>query len=186
MTLLIDNYDSFTYNLYQMVAALGEEVLVVRNDKISVEEIFRRNPYRVILSPGPGRPEEAGVCVELLQHLLKKKMHLPLFGVCLGHQAIGTALGSKIILAPEIVHGQGLYQKLPLPFQAGRYHSLAVDRHSLSPELVVEAENGSRLIMGMRHRELPIYGVQFHPESILTPHGSTLLEGFITQGRIKS
>ena len=195
MTLLIDNYDSFTYNLYQMVAALGEEVLVVRNDKISVEEIFRRNPYRVILSPGPGRPEEAGVCVELLQYLLKKKMHLPLFGVCLGHQAIGTALGSKIILAPEIVHGrsdfvfhhrQGLYQKLPLPFQAGRYHSLAVDRHSLSPELVVEAENGSRLIMGMRHRELPIYGVQFHPESILTPHGSTLLEGFITQGRIKS
>lgn len=181
MTLLIDNYDSFTYNLYQMVSSLGEKVVVVRNDKISLEEILRQNPARIILSPGPGRPEEAGICMELLLHLLKKKMHLPLLGVCLGHQAIGIALGSNIISAPEIVHErsdfvfhhrQGLYQKLPLSFQAGRYHSLAVNRSSLAPELVVEAENGSGLIMGIRHRELPIYGVQFHPESILRSRGA--------------
>lgn len=188
MILLIDNYDSFTYNLYQMIASLGEEVFVVRNDKISLEEILRLQPSGVVLSPGPGRPEEAGICVELIQYFIKEKKEIPLLGVCLGHQAIGHALGCHIISAPEMMHGKSdyifhyrknFYQKLPLPFQAGRYHSLIVERDSLSPELVIEAENGSGLIMGMRHHELPIYGIQFHPESILTPQGQLLLEHFV-------
>ena len=190
MILLIDNYDSFTYNLYQMVAALDQEVRVMRNDKISLEEILALKPSGIILSPGPGRPEDAGVCVKLLQHLIKNNETIPLLGVCLGHQALGYALGGKIIFANKIVHGksdfvfhhrQNFYQKLPLPFQVGRYHSLVVDRETLAPELLIEAENGQGLIMGMRHRDLPLYGVQFHPESILTPHGNTLLEAFVQQ-----
>jgi len=190
MILLIDNYDSFTYNLYQMVSSLGEEVFVVRNDQISGEEILKKKLSGIILSPGPGRPEEAGICVELLQNLIRMKRKLPLLGVCLGHQAIGYALGSKIVAADEIMHGKSdfifhhrknFYQKMPLPFEAGRYHSLVVERRFLASELVVEAENGGGVIMGMRHHELPIFGIQFHPESILTPHGKTLLEGFIAE-----
>ena len=188
MILIIDNYDSFTYNLYQMVAALHEEVLVLRNDARTIEEVIALKPSGIILSPGPGRPEEAGICVELLQHLISTSATIPLLGVCLGHQALGYALGGKIIPTHEIVHGKSasvfhnrkaLYQHLPLPFQAGRYHSLMVDRSSLPPELIVDAENAEGIIMGMHHQSLPLYGVQFHPESILTPHGKLFLEAFV-------
>lgn len=190
MILIIDNYDSFTYNLYQMVAALHEEVIVLRNDAMTLEEVIASKPSGIILSPGPGRPEEAGICIALLQHLISTSATIPLLGVCLGHQALGYALGGKIISAPEIVHGKGtfvfhhrkdFYQQLPLPFQAGRYHSLMVDRGSLPQELIVDAENSEGIIMGMHHKNLPLYGVQFHPESILTPHGRLLLDGFVQQ-----
>ncbi len=196
MILLIDNYDSFTYNLYQGLAEFHSDIKVIRNDKISIEEIIALNPCGIVLSPGPGRPEEAGICVELIRRLIKTQSATPLLGVCLGHQAISYALGGKIIQANEIVHGksdlvfhnrQNLYQKMPLPFQAARYHSLVADRDTLSPDLLIEAENAQGLIMGMCHKTLPIYGVQFHPESILTTHGNAFLKAFTQQcvGEIK-
>lgn len=190
MIIIIDNYDSFTYNLYQSIAQLHDDVKVFRNDKISVAEIKKLKPMGIVLSPGPGRPEDAGICIELIRELsLNAKNTIPLLGVCLGHQAIGAAFGGNVIRAPEIVHGKsdlifhhrkGLYQDLPLPFQVGRYHSLIVDRETLPKELLIEAESGSGLIMGMRHTTLPLYGVQFHPESILTPAGDPLLKNFVT------
>ncbi len=199
MILLIDNYDSFTYNLYQAVAELldnpltvshegrgeFENILVVRNDKITIEEIKKLKPSGIILSPGPGRPENAGICLELIRSL---DSSTPLLGVCLGLQAITMAFGGKVIGAPEIVHGKsdlifhnrkGIYQNLPLPFEAGRYHSLIADRASLPSSLIIEAENSAGLVMGLRHETLPIYGVQFHPESILTPKGNDLLKNFV-------
>lgn len=196
MILLIDNYDSFTYNLYQGLAEFHSDIKVIRNDKISIEGIIALNPCGIVLSPGPGRPEEAGICVEIIQTLIKTQSLTPLLGVCLGHQAISYALGGKIIQANEIVHGkndpvfhnrQNLYQKMPLPFQAARYHSLVADRDALSDDLLIEAENAQGLIMGMCHKTLPIYGMQFHPESILTTNGNVLLEAFVQQcvGRIK-
>ena len=188
MILLIDNYDSFTYNLYQGLATFHSDIKVIRNDKIGIEEIIGLNPAGIVLSPGPGRPDEAGICVELIQTLIKTRSEIPLLGICLGHQALSYALVGKVIQANEIVHGkddfvfhhrQGLYQKMPLPFLAARYHSLEVDRDTLSPVLLIEAENAQGLIMGMRHKTLPIYGMQFHPESILTINGNVLLEAFV-------
>jgi anthranilate synthase/aminodeoxychorismate synthase-like glutamine amidotransferase len=184
MILLIDNYDSFTQNLYQQLATF-EKVCVFRNDKITLEEIALMQPAGIVLSPGPGRPEDAGICVAVIQ---KFSGQIPILGVCLGHQALAVALGGQVVGADEIVHGkaaavfhyrQHLYQQLPLPFMAARYHSLVVSREQLPPELVIEAETADGLIMGMRHAYHQTFGVQFHPESVLTPQGHVLLKEFV-------
>ena len=184
MLLLIDNYDSFTYNLYQVFAELGEEVKVVKNDQITLEEIEQLAPKGIILSPGPGGPESAGICLSLIEKFGPK---IPLLGVCLGHQAIGQVFGAKVVRSSsEIFHGKyslifhsrkGLFKGMPLPFQGGRYHSLLVEK--LPPELVVDAETPEGLIMGMHHQKYPVYGIQFHPESILTPEGKMILKNFL-------
>ncbi|EKD92353.1 MAG: anthranilate/para-aminobenzoate synthase component II [uncultured bacterium] len=189
MLLLIDNYDSFTYNLYQMVAPFYSEVHVIRNNKITVDEVARLNPKGIILSPGPGRPEDAGICIELIQAILKKRIsNIPLLGVCLGHQAIVVACGGFVVQSTEIMHSKddfilhnqsGLYQSLSHPFKAGRYHSLIAERETLPSSLHVDAENKQKLIMGIHHDNLQLYGVQFHPESILTPEGYLLLKAFV-------
>jgi anthranilate synthase/aminodeoxychorismate synthase-like glutamine amidotransferase len=185
--LLLDNYDSFTYNLAQYLGELGCDVEVHRNDKISVEEIARRKPEKIVISPGPCTPREAGICVELVRRLAGK---FPILGVCLGHQAIGVAFGGKIIRAPKLFHGKtseihhdrkGVFQKLPDPFTATRYHSLIVDRKSLPRELAITAETSDGIIMGFRHRKFPVEGVQFHPESVLTQSGKQLLQNFLSQ-----
>jgi anthranilate synthase/aminodeoxychorismate synthase-like glutamine amidotransferase len=185
MLLVIDNYDSFTYNLAQYLGELGCQVEVHRNDKISVAEIARRKPEKIVISPGPCTPQEAGISVELIQKLAGK---FPILGVCLGHQAIGAAFGGKIIRAPKLFHGKTsevqhdgktIFRKLPNPFTATRYHSLLIERRSLPRELVVTAETGDGIIMGIRHRRYPVEGVQFHPESILTECGKKLLQNFL-------
>jgi anthranilate synthase/aminodeoxychorismate synthase-like glutamine amidotransferase len=187
MILLLDNYDSFTYNLAQYLGELGCTVEVHRNDRISVEEITRRKPEKIVISPGPCTPQEAGICVELVQRLAGK---FPILGVCLGHQAIGVAFGGKIIRAPKLFHGKtseihhghkGVFQKLPDPFTATRYHSLIVERKSLPRELVITAETDDGIIMGFRHRKFPVEGVQFHPESVLTQSGKQLLQNFLSR-----
>jgi anthranilate synthase component 2 len=184
--LLLDNYDSFTYNLAQYLGELGCQVEVHRNDRISVEQIAQRKPERIVISPGPCTPQEAGICVELIQKLAGKT---PILGVCLGHQAIGAALGGKIVRAPKIFHGKtsairhdgsGVFRGLPNPFTATRYHSLIVERKSLPAELQVTAETDDDIIMGMRHRHYPLMGVQFHPESVLTESGKQLLKNFLS------
>jgi para-aminobenzoate synthetase component II len=185
--LLLDNYDSFTYNLAQYLGELGCDVEVHRNDKISVEEIARRKPEKIVISPGPRTPQEAGICVELVRRFAGK---FPILGVCLGHQAIGVAFGGKIIRAPKLFHGKtseihhdrkGVFQKLPDPFTATRYHSLIVERKSLPRELAITAETSDGIIMGFRHRKFPVEGVQFHPESVLTQSGKQLLQNFLSQ-----
>jgi anthranilate synthase/aminodeoxychorismate synthase-like glutamine amidotransferase len=185
--LLLDNYDSFTYNLAQYLGELGCDVEVHRNDKISVEEIARRKPEKIVISPGPCTPQEAGICVELVRRLAGK---FPILGVCLGHQAIGVAFGGKIIRAPKLFHGKtseihhdrkGVFQKLPNPFTATRYHSLIVERKSLPRELQITAETDDGIIMGFRHRKFPVEGVQFHPESVLTQSGKQLLQNFLSK-----
>ena len=187
MILLLDNYDSFTYNLAQYLGELGCAVEVHRNDKISVEEIARRKPEKIVISPGPCTPQEAGICVELVRRLAGK---FPILGVCLGHQAIGVAFGGKIIRAPKLFHGKtseihhdrkGVFQKLPNPFTATRYHSLIVERKSLPRQLAITAETSDGIIMGFRHRRFPVEGVQFHPESVLTQSGKQLLQNFLSQ-----
>src|ERR1700688_2939326 len=184
MVLLLDNYDSFTYNLAQYLGELGCNVEVHRNDKISVEEIARRKPERIVISPGPCTPQDAGICIDLIQRLAGK---FPILGVCLGHQAIGAAFGGKIVRAPKLFHGKtseiqhdgkGVFAKLPKPFTATRYHSLIVERKSLPRELEITAETDG-LIMGLRHRKLRVEGVQFHPESALTEVGMQLLRNFL-------
>lgn len=186
MILLLDNYDSFTYNLAQYLGELGCQVEVHRNDRISVEQIAQRKPERIVISPGPCTPQEAGICVELIQKLAGK---IPILGVCLGHQAIGAAFGGKIIRAPKLFHGKtsqirhdgsGVFQGLPNPFTATRYHSLIVERKSLPAELQVNAETDDDIIMGMQHRQYPLMGVQFHPESVLTESGKQLLKNFLS------
>ncbi len=186
MILIIDNYDSFTYNLYQYIAPLCDSVYVVRNDKISITEIEEYQPKGIIISPGPGRPENAGICLELIRHFSDS---IPILGVCLGHQAIAVAFGGEVVGANDIVHGKNsltyhngsaLYQGLPLPFSAGRYHSLLVDKNSLPTSLKIDAENSEGLIMGISHHTNPTFGVQFHPESILTAEGISLLKNFLT------
>ncbi len=189
MILIIDNYDSFTYNLFQAVAEIEKEakteIRVVRNDQISLEEIERLAPKGIILSPGPGRPEKAGICVDLIRRFGPK---IPILGVCLGHQAIGIAFGGHVVGSSEILHGKdslifhrrkSLFKKMPLPFLAGRYHSLLVEKESLPKELVIEAETAEGLVMALSHCEYPVYGVQFHPESILTPEGKILIKQFL-------
>lgn len=188
MILIINNYDSFTYNLYQIVAQSDYEIHVVRNDKITLQKIHEMAPLGIILSPGPGRPEDSGICIDLIKEIISKKLRSALLGVCLGHQAITVACGGKVIQANEIVHGKddlifhqgnNIYVDLPLPFRAGRYHSLIAEKNTLPNDLIVDAENNSGTVMGIRHAELPIYGVQFHPESILTPSGNNLVKNFI-------
>jgi len=184
--LLLDNYDSFTYNLAQYLGELGCQVEVHRNDRISVEQIAQRKPERIVISPGPCTPQEAGICVELIRKLAGK---IPILGVCLGHQAIGAAFGGKIIRAPKLFHGKtsqirhdgsGVFRGLPNPFTATRYHSLIVERKSLPKELQVTAETDDNIIMGMQHLEYPLMGVQFHPESVLTESGKQLLKNFLS------
>ena len=185
MLLMIDNYDSFTFNLVQYFGELGEEVLTVRNDAISLADIERLAPERIVISPGPCTPSEAGISVPLLRHFAGR---LPMLGVCLGHQAIGAAFGGRIVRARELMHGKtslihhtgkGVFEGLPDPFTVIRYHSLAIERASLPECLEVTAETADGEIMGVRHRSLPIEGVQFHPESILTEHGHALLRNFL-------
>ena len=186
MILLLDNYDSFTYNLAQYLGELGCQVEVHRNDRISVEQIAHRKPERIVISPGPCTPKEAGICVELIQKLAGK---IPILGVCLGLQSIGVAFGGKIIRAPKLFHGKtsqirhdgsGVFRGLPNPFTATRYHSLIVERKSLPAELQVNAETDDGIIMGMQHRQYPLMGVQFHPESVLTESGKQLLKNFLS------
>lgn len=183
--LLIDNYDSFTYNLYQYLCELGAEVEVVRNDQITVTEVAQRHPDRIVISPGPCTPAEAGISVEVIRQL---GSHIPILGVCLGHQAIGAAYGGTVVRAPMVMHGklspiyhnaQGVFAGLPSPFQATRYHSLVVRREDLPAELEITAWTEDGIIMGLRHRSLPVEGVQFHPESIMTEHGKQMLANFL-------
>lgn len=185
MTLLIDNYDSFSYNLYQLVGALGPPVRVIRNDEMTIEEIRALHPDRIILSPGPGRPEDAGITMAAVQ----LGQEVPLLGVCLGHQAICAAFGGTVTYARQLMHGKQsrvtfdrtcpLFRGLPEQGLVARYHSLAVAADTLPPELKATARTEDGEIMAVQHRQYPIYGVQFHPESIMTPEGKTMLKNFI-------
>lgn len=186
MLLLIDNYDSFTWNLVHYVAELGAEVKVVRNDALTTQDAMGLRPDGILLSPGPCDPDQAGICLPLVHACLETGT--PLLGVCLGHQSIGQALGGKVVRAGEIVHGKmgrmlndgtGVFSGLPEAFDATRYHSLIVERESLPHTLAVNAELEDGTIMGLRHKELPIHGVQFHPESIASEHGHALLKNFL-------
>jgi len=187
MLLMIDNYDSFTYNLVQYFGELGEDVRVYRNDQITLAEIAAIKPDRIVISPGPCSPAEAGISVPVIREFAGK---VPLLGVCLGHQSIGAAFGGKIVHAKRLMHGktspvhhrgEGVFRGLPEPFTATRYHSLAIERASLPACLEVTAETDDGEIMGVRHQSLAVEGVQFHPESILTEHGHTLLKNFLVQ-----
>ena len=185
MILVIDNYDSFTYNLVQYLGELGEDVEVRRNDEITIEDIEEKLPSRIVISPGPGCPGDAGISLSLLTHFAGR---IPMLGVCLGHQAIGEAFGGRVVRASKVVHGKAsevlhdgksIFRELDSPFKAGRYHSLVVERESLPDCLEVSAETPDGVIMGLRHREKHVEGVQFHPESILTPQGKKLLRNFL-------
>jgi para-aminobenzoate synthetase component II len=186
MILLLDNYDSFTYNLAQYLGQMGQEVQVRRNDKITLDEIGVLEPERIVISPGPSTPKEAGVSVPLVQRFAGK---IPILGVCLGHQAIGAAFGGKVIRAPEVMHGKTseihhdrktIFRNLPQDFPATRYHSLIVERQSLPRSLEISAQTADGTIMGLRHRKMKVEGVQFHPESVLTDVGFRLLENFLS------
>jgi anthranilate synthase component 2 len=188
MLLLIDNYDSFTYNLFQYLSELGEEVWVTRNDKVSLDEIAKRSPQHIVISPGPGTPEQAGISNDVIR---KFGDSIPILGVCLGHQCIGYSYGAKVTRASEIKHGKsslvyhdgkGLFGGLPNPFPAIRYHSLAVMPNDLPNCLELSAWTNEGIIMGLRHRQFPVEGVQFHPESIMTEVGKDLLRNFLKQG----
>ena len=185
MILLIDNYDSFTYNLYQYLAELGAEVSVVRNDKISLEEIDKMKPEKIVISPGPCTPDKAGISNDVVKHFGQTT---PMLGVCLGHQCVGNSYGGIVGNAGEIMHGKtspvhhdgkGVFRGLPNPFNAVRYHSLAIFRENLPQELEVTAWTENGLIMGVRHKEHPVEGIQFHPESIMTENGKALLSNFL-------
>lgn len=192
MLLMIDNYDSFTYNVVQYLGELKADVVVVRNDELTLEEIIARNPERIVISPGPCTPTEAGVSVEVIKHFAGK---VPLFGICLGHQSIGQAFGGTIVRAREVMHGKvsnihhknvGVFEGLPNPYVATRYHSLVIDKASLPNCLEVTAWTETPSgeldeIMGVRHKNLAVEGVQFHPESILTEHGHSLLQNFLSR-----
>jgi anthranilate synthase/aminodeoxychorismate synthase-like glutamine amidotransferase len=188
MLLLIDNYDSFTYNLYQYLAEMGANVRVCRNDEVTIEQIEAMQPNQIVISPGPCTPNEAGLSCQIIATFGPR---IPLLGVCLGHQAIGQVYGGHVVHAPELMHGKtslihhqghGVFRNLPMPFEANRYHSLIVERPSLPDELEITAETADGLIMGLRHRTHPVEGVQFHPESILTPVGKDLLRNFLEKG----
>jgi anthranilate synthase/aminodeoxychorismate synthase-like glutamine amidotransferase len=186
MILLLDNYDSFTYNLAQYLGQMGQELEVRRNDQITLEEIEKRRPDRILISPGPCTPHEAGISIALIQRFAGE---IPILGVCLGHQAIGAAFGGQVIRAPELMHGKTskihhdsktIFRDLPQDFEATRYHSLIVERKSLPESLEISAETADGTIMGLRHRKLRVEGVQFHPESVLTGPGFKLLENFLS------
>jgi anthranilate synthase component II len=185
--LVIDNYDSFVYNLVQYLGELGGEPLVHRSDALTLDQIDLIDPDAVLISPGPGRPEDAGISNEVIRHLAGRR---PVFGVCLGHQCIGQVFGGEVVRAPEIMHGktslihhrgEGVFAGMPNPFEATRYHSLVVDRDSVPDVLEITAETSDGTVMGLRHRELDIEGVQFHPESILTTAGHDLVANFLTR-----
>jgi len=189
MILLIDNYDSFTFNLYHFLGDVGAQCDVWRNDKLSVEDALAMQPEAIVLSPGPCTPNEAGICLDLIRASAGK---IPLLGVCLGHQAVGQAFGGKVVRAPEQMHGKvssishggsDILASLPSPFKATRYHSLIVDRGTLPDSLLPTAWTEDGLVMAMRHRVLPIFGVQFHPESIASEHGHTILRNFLAIAR---
>jgi len=186
MLLLLDNYDSFTYNLAQYLGQMGQDLLIRRNDQITLDEIAERKPERIVISPGPCTPKEAGVSVPLIERFAGK---IPILGVCLGHQSIGAAFGGRIIRAPQVMHGktslirhdgETIFSGLPQDFQATRYHSLIVERATLPKELEISAETADGTIMGLRHRKMKVEGVQFHPESVLTDAGFRLLENFLS------
>jgi anthranilate synthase component 2 len=185
MIVLIDNYDSFTFNLVHYLGGLGADVAVFRNDKISADDVVASNPEAIVLSPGPCTPNEAGICLELIA---KASPTIPVLGVCLGHQAIGQSFGGKVVRAPTQVHGKlseirtngtGVFRGINAPFQATRYHSLIVERASLPHEFSVTAETSDRIVMGMSHQNLPTHGVQFHPESIASENGHLILKNFL-------
>jgi anthranilate synthase/aminodeoxychorismate synthase-like glutamine amidotransferase len=189
MLLVIDNYDSFTYNLVQYLGELGQQVRVVRNNEVSVDDVERICPEAIVISPGPCTPNEAGISLEVISRLAGK---IPILGVCLGHQAIGQAFGGKVIRAKEVVHGKtsrvfhddkGLFAGLPNPFEATRYHSLIVERSSLPDCLEITAKTWDEEIMGLRHKTMPVEGVQFHPESFLTKVGKDILRNFLRLAR---
>lgn len=184
--MLIDNYDSFTYNLVHYLQALGATVDVVRNDALRVSEVFDRKPHGIVISPGPATPDDAGICLELLA--ANQGIMIPLLGVCLGHQSIGQSYGGKVIRAPQVMHGKtsrivhtgkGIFTNVPSPFTATRYHSLIVERASLPDCLEITAETEDGIIMGLAHKTHPVFGVQFHPESIASEHGHDLLRNFL-------
>jgi anthranilate synthase component 2 len=188
MLLLVDNYDSFTYNLYQYLGELGAQTRVVRNDELTVEQALALQPERIVISPGPGTPDQAGITLELIRRAAGR---VPLLGVCLGHQALGQAFGGRVVRAPTLMHGKTspihhdgrtVFAGLPDPFVATRYHSLIVDRDSVPECLEVSAWTADGIVMGLRHRSLPLEGVQFHPESILTAVGKDLLRNFLQPG----
>jgi anthranilate synthase component II len=185
MIVLIDNYDSFTFNLFHYLGGLGADVLVYRNDKITTDRVLAIDPDAIVLSPGPCTPNDAGICLDLVA---KASATIPVLGVCLGHQAIGQAFGGEVVRAPVQVHGklseikhqgEGVFRGINAPFRATRYHSLVVERASLPGDLTVTAETGDDLIMGLAHRALPVHGVQFHPESIASEHGHLILRNFL-------
>jgi len=182
---MIDNYDSFTYNLVQYIGQLGEEVIVHRNDEIPLEDIMKLEPKTIFISPGPCTPKKAGISVDVIRQFYKT---IPIMGVCLGHQAIGYAFGANVVRAERIMHGKTspilndgrtIFKGLPNPFIAGRYHSLIVERDSLPACLEISAETEEREIMGIRHLKYPVEGIQFHPESVLTPHGKRIIKNFL-------
>jgi anthranilate synthase/aminodeoxychorismate synthase-like glutamine amidotransferase len=190
MILLLDNYDSFTYNLYQYLGELGADVRVVRNDETTAGEVVASGPEAVVISPGPGTPDQAGISLDLIRRCAGR---VPLLGVCLGHQALGQAFGGKVVRAPRLMHGKtseiehdgrGVFAGLPRPFTATRYHSLVVDPGSVPECLEVSAWTDGGVVMGLRHRELPLEGVQFHPESILTAAGKDLLRNFLRAANV--
>jgi len=187
MILVIDNYDSFTYNLVQYLGELGVTPTVKRNDALRLGDIATLAPEKIVISPGPGTPDEAGICLDLLREWGPR---IPILGVCLGHQALGQALGGRVVRAGRLMHGKtslihhtglGVFRGLPSPFIATRYHSLLVERESLPPSLEITAETDAGEIMGLRHKTWPLEGVQFHPESVLTAHGKQLLKNFLTR-----
>jgi anthranilate synthase/aminodeoxychorismate synthase-like glutamine amidotransferase len=189
MILLLDNYDSFTYNLAQYLGQLGQELVVRRNDQLTLDEIAALSPDRIVISPGPGTPRRAGITVPLIRRFAGE---IPILGVCLGHQAIGEAFGGRVVRAPELMHGKtseihhdgkGVFCGMDNPFTATRYHSLIVERKSLPRALAVTAETKDGIIMGLRHKKLAVEGVQFHPESVLTSAGLRLLKNFLDVGR---
>jgi anthranilate synthase/aminodeoxychorismate synthase-like glutamine amidotransferase len=185
MILMIDNYDSFTFNIVQYLGQMGEDVRVYRNDKITLEEIDKLNPQAIFLSPGPRSPREAGITVEVIRRFYKS---IPIMGICLGHQSIGFAFGGEVVRARRIMHGKTslvsndgktIFAGLPNPFSAGRYHSLIVKRETLPDCLEISAETAEGEIMGLRHRQYPVEGIQFHPESVLTPQGKRIIRNFL-------
>ncbi|WP_346686567.1 aminodeoxychorismate/anthranilate synthase component II [Megamonas hypermegale] len=189
MILLIDNYDSFSYNLYQLVGSINQNIQVIRNDELNVQQIERLNPSHIIISPGPGRPKDAGICEAAIDYFKDK---IPLLGVCLGHQAIAETFGGKITYAKEIMHGKQstiiltepspLFNGLEQKFTAARYHSLAVSRETMPQELKITAQTDDGEIMALEHRTYPVFGLQFHPESILTAQGDTIIRNFLAIG----